>query len=123
MTWSPDVAIDSDQPINSGDGVTIVASAVGPDVAATKSADGRRVVAKTVNPAENRLDMRFALDGSVPASSKVAFRLESPESLDVGNSFEIREAVRAVDAQVERAGNNVRIAMPRWSVGVVEVAN
>jgi alpha-L-arabinofuranosidase len=89
---------------------------------ATKSADGKRVVLKMTNPTDKAMDVKLAVNGNFK-SSQASFQIVAPDDLSARNTMDKRDAVRVVEAKVARAGNNVSFSMPRWSVGVVELAN
>lgn len=102
--------------------LAVAGDAAGLNATATKSADGRRVILKAVNPSDQPRTVKLTVTGAFTAS-KASLDLVAPNALEAKNSFEQRDAVRVVPGQVQRNGNEVSFTLPRWSVGVVELAN
>lgn len=93
----------------------------GLSVDAAKSADGRSVVVKLVNPSDAAREVSLELNGFV--SGKTSFQLVAPDNLNARNTLEHPDLVHPVAAKVASNGGAVTIAMPRWSVGVLEIAS
>jgi alpha-N-arabinofuranosidase len=85
---------------------------------ATKSADGKHLYLKAVNPTEQAVNVRLEIAGDFPLAAS-ALRLVAPDSLSARNTLESPEAVRVTEGKIERDGKAVRFSLPRWSVGVV----
>ncbi len=96
--------------------------ASGLNVAATKSADGKTLVLKVVNPTDKPQDAKFTLTGNFKPA-KASLKLVAPDDLMAKNSFEHKDAVKVIDGKVEQSGQSIGISLPRWSVGVIEMNN
>ena len=93
----------------------------GLNAVATKSEDGKRIFLKAVNPAENDADVTVTIEGAF-TPSQANMKLISPGSLRARNSLDKPDAVEPVGGQVRTEGNKLHFTLPRWSVGVVELA-
>jgi alpha-N-arabinofuranosidase len=95
-------------------------NASGLSVDAAKSADGKRVVVKLVNPSESAREVSMDLGGAF-ASGAASLDVVAPDKLDARNTLEYPHAVKVVAGKIAKDGDVVRFALPRWSVGVAEV--
>lgn len=95
--------------------------AAGLNVDATKSADGKRVVVKLVNPSDAARDVSIDLSGFTPGNATL--QLIAPDNLSSRNTMEHPDFVHPVAAKVAREGQALRVSMPRWSVAVLDVAS
>jgi alpha-N-arabinofuranosidase len=87
---------------------------------ASKSADGAIIIWKAVNPSDQTVPVELRIqDGFVPG--QVQAQLVAPDSLEARNTLDNPRAVKAAAAQVETAGQTVRLTLPRWSAAVVEI--
>ena len=93
----------------------------GLNVDATKSADGQRVVVKLVNPSDSARDVSVELAGF--QAGNAALQIVAPDSLSARNTMEHPNFVHAVAGKVTRDGGVVQVSLPRWSVGVLEIAS
>ncbi len=86
---------------------------------ATRSADGKTIVFKAVNPSE----VVAAVVLKLPEGVKVEAKLElvAPGELSARNTLTDRDAVRPKSAEVRREGSTLRFEMPPISCGVVEI--
>jgi len=66
------------------------------------------------------VDVRVTIDGGF-SGADARFQLVAPDALDARNTIEQHDAVRVVDGKITRIGGSVTFALPRWSVGVVEL--
>jgi alpha-N-arabinofuranosidase len=96
----------------------VVGEVSGLEVMATKSADGRKLYLKVVNPTDVAADVRVDLKGGF-APARTEMLLVAPDSLDARNSLDKPDAIAPAPGKVSRDGKTVRFAMPRWSAGVV----
>ena len=95
-------------------------NAQGMNVDVTKSADGKRVVVKLVNPTDSGREVSVDAGGAF-ANAEATLDLVAPDKLDGRNSLEYPHAVKVVAGKVARDNGLVRFTMPRWSVGVMEL--
>jgi hypothetical protein len=101
--------------------VQLTGDLAGLSAVATRSPDADRVVLKLVNPTDDPVSVRIACQGGfIPAEAKL--QLVAPDSLDARNTLDQPAAVRVVNGQIERDGAAVRFALPRLSVGVIDLA-
>ena len=96
----------------------VAGEAGGLEVMATKSADGKKLYLKVVNPTEAPAEVRVEVKGGF-APARASMLLVAPDSLDARNTLDKPDAIAAVPGKVERDGKTVRFNMPRWSAGVV----
>ncbi|HWA11416.1 MAG TPA: alpha-L-arabinofuranosidase C-terminal domain-containing protein [Opitutaceae bacterium] len=96
--------------------------AAGLNATATKSADGRRLVLKAVNPSDQPRTVKLTVTGTF-RPARAGLQVVAPNDLAARNSFDHRDAVKAVTGSAERSGNQVTFTLPRWSVGVLELGN
>ena len=92
----------------------------GLNVVATKSADGKAVYLKVVNPTGERLTVKLDVGGAF-RPGKATLKLVAPGSLDARNTLAEPGAVRAVDAPVVSTGRSLAFTLPPLSAGVVTV--
>jgi len=86
---------------------------------ATRSADGKEVYLKAVNPSQQAVRLELSVrDFSVDAAT---MRLVAPDSLHARNTLEAPEQVRPVESKVQIDGPTVRCNLPRWSAAVVRL--
>jgi len=79
---------------------------------------GGQVWFKVVNPAEQAVDVRLAVDGGFKAAHAV-LKVVAPDDLKARNTLDHRDVVRVVDGKVLLDGNTVSFVLPRWSAGVL----
>ena len=96
----------------------VAGEAGGLEVMATKSADGKKLYLKIVNPAEAAAEVRVEVKGGF-APARAAMLLVAPDSLEARNTLDKPDAVASAPGKVQRDGKTVRFTMPRWSAGVV----
>lgn len=101
--------------------VELTGETSGLNIAATKTADGKKLILKVVNPTENAMNVKVGLTGAIK-SGKATMQLVAPGDLMARNSFTQRDAVKPVIAPTTLTNGEVGFAMPKWSVGVVDVA-
>jgi alpha-L-arabinofuranosidase len=82
--------------------------------------DGKQLILKVVNPTENAANVKVTLSGAIK-SGKATMQLVAPGDLNAKNSFEQRDAVKPVPSPVTLNTGELDFAMPKWSVGVIEV--
>jgi len=87
---------------------------------ATKSADGKHVFLKVVNPTDRAVDVRLQIAGGFDVT-KAGLELVAPDELSARNTLDKRDAVRVANGEVELTDNAVRFALPRWSAAVVSL--
>lgn len=87
---------------------------------ATRSADGRTVFLKAVNPTANPVEAAVRLDGDF-APKSAAFQLVAPGGETVKNSLEHPDNIKVVPAAASVEDRTVKFTMPPLSVGVVRV--
>ena len=92
--------------------------AAGLSVDAAQSADGKRVVVKLVNPSDAARDVSLELGAS---GGSAALYLVAPGNLAARNTLEHPDFVRVTSAKVATDAGGYRVAMPKWSVGLLEV--
>jgi alpha-N-arabinofuranosidase len=95
--------------------------AAGLNVDAAKSADGRHVVVKMVNPSDAAREVSLELSGFV--AGVATLQIVAPDSLDARNTLEHPNFVHPVAARVANNNGSLQLTMPRYSVGVLEVAS
>lgn len=86
---------------------------------ATRSADGKTIVVKAVNPSEAAVAVTLKLPESVKAEAKL--QLVAPGELSARNTLAARDAVQPKPATVRQEGSTLRFEMPPISCGVVEI--
>jgi len=90
------------------------------NLVAAKSADGKRLVVKLVNPAETAAEMRMDIVGGFqPKTAKM--HLIAPDDLTARNSLQNPGAVHAVEREITPEENGIRVRLPRWSVAVIDI--
>ncbi len=86
----------------------------------TKSADGKTVYVKAVNPTDKAATLTVEIKGDFQPG-KVSMRIVAPDSLSARNSLDEPNTIRPVPGNASRKGRKIRIELPRWSAGVVTV--
>jgi alpha-N-arabinofuranosidase len=86
---------------------------------AAKTADGKRVVVKLVNASDAARSVAVEL-GSFAAGT-ASLSIVAPDNLNARNTMEHPDMIRPVAGKVAVEGSTVRLSLPRWSVGVLEV--
>ena len=92
----------------------------GLNLVATKSADGRKLIVKAVNPTENPINVKATLSGAI-RTGKANMQLVAPGDLMMKNSFEQPENIKPVSASATLNNGELQFAMPKWSVAVLEI--
>ena len=92
----------------------------GLNAVATKSADGKTIHVKVVNPTGEDVDVRIEVTGGFQAG-EVGMELVAPGSLSARNSLEDPRAVRAGRGKVWTDGRAIKAVLPRWSAAVVTI--
>jgi len=86
---------------------------------ATRSADGKTLFVKAVNPSDAAVSVVLKLVGG--AASKATLELIAPGELAARNTLEARDLVQPKPGTVEQEGSTLRFTMPAISCGVVEI--
>ncbi len=87
---------------------------------ATRSADGRTLVVKAVNPGETPVAVELTVaPGFRPGASKLT--LVAPGDLKARNTLDRPDAVRPTSAAIDAVGQTLRWTLPSWSVGALRV--
>jgi alpha-N-arabinofuranosidase len=89
-------------------------------VLATKSEDGRKLVLKAVNPTDQAATITVEVKGPFVVGQG-QWTLVAADSLEARNTLEKPDAIRPMAAAAEISGQSIRIALPRWSAGVMSV--
>ncbi len=100
--------------------VEVTGDTSGLNIGATRSTDGKKLILKVVNPTENAANLKVGLTGAIK-SGKATMQIVAPGDLNAKNSFEQRDAVKPVPSPATLSAGELDFAMPKWSVGVVEV--
>ena len=87
---------------------------------ATKSADGRRVFVKVVNPSENTVVFQLKTEGAFKPLRAGVQQVASGDLL-AQNSLGQRERLRVVETKAKLIGSTVSFNLPKWSVAVLEL--
>ncbi len=87
---------------------------------ATRSADGRKLYLKAVNPSEQPVRLSLTIGGGFSVGG-AACRLVAPDSLAARNTLDAPAAIGPASAPVEVEGRTLRLTLPRWSAGVVTI--
>ena len=85
---------------------------------ATKSADGKTLYFKAVNPTEQSAAVELTVQSGFRVGGAGMLQV-APDSLDACNSLDKPEVVRPMPAAVEVDGQKIRCNLPRWSAVVV----
>ena len=88
---------------------------------ATRSADGKKVFVKLVNPAEHSVKVRLDIQDAFKPAHAGLQQVASGDLL-ARNSLDQRDVLRVVAAKVELAGRTVNFTLPKWSASVLELA-
>lgn len=86
---------------------------------ATKSADGKRIYLKVVNPTDREVSVEVKLDAT--SIRTASMQIVAPGSLAARNSLESPHRVQPRPGDVQVVGQTIRFQMPRISCGVVDV--
>ncbi len=87
---------------------------------ATRSADGKTLTLKVVNPSDDNLPVQLKLShGTIGTAS---MQLVAPGDLKARNTLDEFDAVRAAPADVEKDGQTIHFDVPALSCGVVTIA-
>ncbi|MCR4411436.1 MAG: DUF1080 domain-containing protein [Thermoguttaceae bacterium] len=87
---------------------------------ATRSADGRMLVVKAVNPAKTAVAVELTVaPGFRPGGSKLT--LVAPGDLKARNTLERPDAVRPTPGTIEARGQTLRFTLPGLSAGALRV--
>lgn len=89
------------------------------NIVATKSADGRQLYWKAVNPTADAVEVVLRVDGA--SISAAALKLVAPDSLQARNTLAAPRAVHPADGTVALDGDHVRFTLPRWSAGALRL--
>ncbi len=90
------------------------------NVVASCDEQGRRVFVKLVNPAEEQVEVELTVRGPFTLGT-AAMSLVAADSLNARNTLDRPDAIRPVRMDLRPAGNSLRLMLPRWSAGVVEI--
>ncbi len=93
----------------------------GLNVDAAKSADGKRLVVKLVNPSDAARDVSIELTGFTPGNPSLS--IVAPDSLSARNTMEHRDTVHVFAGKVSIEGSSAKLSLPRWSVAVLELGS
>ncbi len=86
---------------------------------ATRTADGKKVILKAVNPTEKAVAVTLRLSSGTIGDASLD--LVAPGDLSARNTLEERDAVQPKKAPVERDGGTLRLVLPPVSCGVVAI--
>ncbi|MCY2989115.1 MAG: DUF1080 domain-containing protein [Planctomycetota bacterium] len=86
---------------------------------ATKSADGKTLYVKAVNPSDEAVPVQLKLANG--AAAKATLQVVAPGDVAARNTLEARDAVQPKPAAVQQAGATLRFTLPPISCGVVEI--
>jgi alpha-N-arabinofuranosidase len=102
------------------DRLELTGDAAGLNVMATRSADGKCIYLKIVNPTDQPATVKLEVQGGfVPVAAEL--KVVAGESLTARNTLETPNAIRPTDAKVALEGTTATFSLPRWSVGVLTV--
>jgi alpha-N-arabinofuranosidase len=87
---------------------------------ATKSADGRTLCFKAINPLREKVAVDLALKTGLTAS-EAKIKLVAPGSLQARNTLEEPHAVRPIPGRISIDEGRVRFELPGLSAGVVSI--
>jgi alpha-N-arabinofuranosidase len=90
----------------------------GVSAVATRSADGKKVYFKAVNPADVPAEVRLEVKGDF-APARASLAQVAPDSLQARNTLDQPRAVAPVAGNVLRDGRAVCFTLPRWSAAVL----
>lgn len=89
-------------------------------VSTTMSENGAEVIVKVVNPTEQPATLR--IKGDWKGVKETAFDYYAPGSLTIANSMENKQAVALKKATAKTDGNDVVLAVPALSAGVLTIS-
>jgi alpha-N-arabinofuranosidase len=87
---------------------------------ATKSADGKTLYVKCVNPGKSAIEVSLSVTEG-PAPTKATMEIVSPGSLEAKNSLSNPKAVQVESANVRLDSGKVSFTLPALSAGVVTI--
>jgi alpha-N-arabinofuranosidase len=87
-----------------------------------KSADGKRLYLKIVNPSEEPVPVRLTLKQGFRVD-KASMQIVSPDSLSARNTLDEPNKIRPVSHDVRTEKQSIAFTMPRWSAGVVTIVS
>jgi alpha-N-arabinofuranosidase len=87
---------------------------------ATKSADGKTLYLKAVNPGEETVSVRLTVKAGFTVG-KASMQIVAPDSLTARNTLDDRDNIRSVPHKIETAGQAIEFTMPRLSAGVLTI--
>jgi alpha-N-arabinofuranosidase len=90
------------------------------DAVATKSADGRRLYFKAVNPTKDAAPLKLAVAGGF-AVGKASMQVVAPGSLEARNTLDKPDAVRPEPGEAKVSGQEISVTLPPLSAAVVTV--
>jgi len=85
-----------------------------------KSADGKVLYVKIVNPSEESVPVRLTLKEGFRVG-KASMQIVSPDSLSARNSLDEPTRIRPGPHEVKTEGQSIAFTMPRWSAGVATI--
>jgi alpha-L-arabinofuranosidase len=90
------------------------------NVVATRSADGRALHLKAVNPSDQAVAVKLVVGEAFPVGT-TAMRVVAPGSLDARNALDRPDAVRAEAGEAKAEGQVVAFTLPPLSAAVVTI--
>lgn len=90
------------------------------NASASRSADGRRVYYKAVNPSDRAVTVELAVADAFPVG-KAMLHIVAPGSLQARNTLDNPAAVKVEPSPVRVAGQQVTFELPALSAGVVVI--
>jgi alpha-N-arabinofuranosidase len=85
-----------------------------------KSADGKTLYLKIVNPSQKPVPVRLTLKEGFRVG-KASMQIVSPDSLSARNSLDEPAKIRPNPHEVRTEGQSIAFTMPRWSAGVATI--
>jgi alpha-N-arabinofuranosidase len=86
---------------------------------ATRSADGKTLLLKAVNPSATAVPVVLKLAG--PSAGKATLQVVAPGTLAARNTLEARDVVQPKPGAVQQEGSTLRFTLPPISCSVVEI--
>jgi len=87
---------------------------------ATKSQDGKSVYLKAVNPSTREVEINLSIHQDYQVKN-ASMKIVAPGSLEARNTLDKLTAVKPVDGNVERNGQQVKFKLPPLSAAVVTI--
>jgi alpha-L-arabinofuranosidase len=87
---------------------------------ATKSADGKTLHFKAVNPTQQSVQVELVVEGNNTVKS-ASMQVIAPGDLHARNTLEEPNQVRPEPAEVQSNSHTVKFALPPYSAGVVTI--